>query len=337
MQRREAEGSKVRGRREQGQSKKRSGGKEKKEMKRREQKRERREHGEEMGNEEVEESGQSLEGRREKRGARVSHKRRGGGEEPTRERRRSEPVERRVPGADFPPSALQPGIVRCPPPPQGAGRGEASSMGGGGEGGGKRRTPGKEGNTPRHREQMDTGHTKNARDQAFHETKTKQKQRKKSILVGVLSLEPGHTLEGGGQGFRQEEKVDPGSHFSKGQVDVRSSRTPLTSLFPKPSVEQEGASLGPGDFSPLAPHLIHPHGQHVPVPGPLSSHGHLPPPGFSSDPTSLSPRVTSPSIRAFLGPLFFHHTLLSNLPWGPLRSHLNSCPKLLGTTEKSLR
>mgnify|MGYP007134209056 CR=1 FL=1 len=82
-----------------------------------------------MGNEEVEESRQSLEGKREKRGVRVSHKRRGEGEEPTRERGRSEPVERRVPGADSPPSALQPGIVRCPPPPRGAGRGKASSMG----------------------------------------------------------------------------------------------------------------------------------------------------------------------------------------------------------------
>ena len=112
----------------------------------------------------------------------------------------------------------------------------------------------------------------------------------------------------------------------------------LISLFPNPSMEQEGASLGPGDFNPLAPHLIHPHGQHVPVPGPLSPHGHLPPPGFISDPASLSPRVISPSIRAFLGLLFFHHTLLSNpLSWEPLRNHFNSCPKLLGTTEKSLR
>ena len=192
---------------------------------------------------------------------------------------------------------------------------------------------------PRHRGQMDMEHTKNARDEAFNKTKTKQKQRKKSILVGVLSLESGHTLEEGRQDVRQEERVDLGSHFSKGQVDVlQSSRTPLTSLFPNPSVEQEGASLGPGDFNPLAPHLIHPHGQHVLVPGPLSSHGHLPPPGFISDPASLSPRVISPGIRAFLGLLFFHHTLLSNpLPWEPLRNHFNSCPKLLGTAEKSLR
>lgn len=109
-------------------------------------------------------------------------------------------------------------------------------------------------------------------------------------------------------------------------------------LFPNPSVEQEAASLGPGDFNPLAPHLTHPHGQHVPVPGPLSAHGHLPAPGLISDPSSLSPRVISPGIRAFLGPLFFHHTLLSNpLPWGPLRNHFKSCPGLLGTTEKSLR
>lgn len=85
---------------------------------------------------------------------------------------------------------------------------------------------------------MDTEHTKNARDEAFNKTKTKQKQRKKSILVGVLSLESGHTLEEGRQDVRQEERVDLGSHFSKGQVDVlQSSRTPLTSLFPNPSVE----------------------------------------------------------------------------------------------------
>ena len=113
---------------EEGGSEKRSGGKEKKEMERREQKRERRKNEEEMGNEEVEESRQSLEGKREERGVRVSHKRREEGEEPTRERGRSEPVERRVPGANSLPSALQPGIVRCPPPPRGAGRGEASSV-----------------------------------------------------------------------------------------------------------------------------------------------------------------------------------------------------------------
>lgn len=122
------EGREKGARTEEGGSEKRSGGKEKKEMERREQKRERRKNEEEMGNEEVEESRQSLEGKREERGVRVSHKRREEGEEPTRERGRSEPVERRVPGANSLPSALQPGIVRCPPPPRGAGRGEASSV-----------------------------------------------------------------------------------------------------------------------------------------------------------------------------------------------------------------
>ena len=39
---------------------------------------------------------------------------------------------------------------------------------------------------PQYGGQMDTGHTKNARDKAFNKTKTKQKQRKKSTLVGVV-------------------------------------------------------------------------------------------------------------------------------------------------------
>ena len=38
---------------------------------------------------------------------------------------------------------------------------------------------------PWHRGQMDMEHMKNARDEAFNKTKTKQKQRKKSLLVGV--------------------------------------------------------------------------------------------------------------------------------------------------------
>ena len=156
----------------------------------------------------------------------------------------------------------------------------------------------------------------------------------------------GHCLSVQGRMVSPQRQRMLASRLLDISASPHSHRDPITPTIPGHSSQVEDGKvyqhhglinqLGNGSYSPEES-VLHPHGQHVPVPGPLSSHGHLPPPGFSSDPTSLSPRVTSPSIRAFLGPLFFHHTLLSNLQWGPLRSHLNSCPKLLGTTEKSLR
>lgn len=65
--------------------------------------------------------------------------------------------------------------------------------------------------------------------QGIKQDATKQKQREKSGLVGVLSLGSGHTLEGGGQGIRQGERVDRRSGFSNGQVDL------VLSSHPRPS------------------------------------------------------------------------------------------------------
>lgn len=55
-----------------------------------------------------------------------------------------------------------------------------------------------------------------------------------------------------------------------------------------------------------------PHSQHGPSLGSLSSHGHLPLPGFSCDHARLSPRVLLPGIPASLSPLLFHHTYHRN-------------------------
>lgn len=148
----------------------------------------------------------------------------GGGEEPTREGRRSEPVERRVPVADPLPNALQSGVVRCPPHP-----GEPAGRGGKQEG---RDDQARKAPRPWHAGQMDTGHTKNKRDVAVNK-RNKTKTKRKSRLVGVLSLGSGHTLQGGGEGVRQKKKrADPGSCFSQGPVDLLlSSRTPRPSHF----------------------------------------------------------------------------------------------------------
>lgn len=96
----------------------------------------------------------------------------GGGEEPTRERGGSEPVERMVPGADIPPNALQPGIVRCPSPPQGSRQREAG-RGGRVEG----RTPGKEGTTPMAQGTDGHGTHGECKGQGIKQDETKQKQR----------------------------------------------------------------------------------------------------------------------------------------------------------------
>lgn len=96
----------------------------------------------------------------------------GGGQEPTREGGRSEPVERRVPGADMEPHALQSGVVRCPPHPRGAGR-EGRRAGREGT-----RTPGKGGTTPRAHgtEQHGTHEERKGRGVTYDETKQKQRE-----------------------------------------------------------------------------------------------------------------------------------------------------------------
>lgn len=98
------------------------------------------------------------------------------------------------------------------------------------EGGGM--TPGKEGTTPT--AQGTDGHRthREHKGRGIKQDETKQKQREKSRLVGVLSLGSGHRLGGRWEGVRQEESVHPESCFSSGQVDLLPSRrTPHLSLF----------------------------------------------------------------------------------------------------------
>lgn len=123
----------------------------------------------------------------------------GGGEEPTREGRRSEPVERRVPVADTLPNALQSGVVRCPPHPRGAGRE-------GRQAGREGMTPGKEGTTPM--AHVTDGHRthEERKGRGIKQDETKQKQREKSRLVDVWSLGSGHTLEGGRGGCQARKE-----------------------------------------------------------------------------------------------------------------------------------
>lgn len=274
------------------------------------------------------------EGKRKKRRAQVSHKG-GSGErnQPEREEDRSR-WRGWCPEPTLCPVPCSLALYAAPHPTPGS-RQRGGKQGRGGAGGEDTRQGRHHAHGTGDRWTRDTQRTPGTR----HLTRrNKTKTKRKSRLVSVLSLGSGHRLEGGGQGVRQDERVDLGSRFSKGQVDfLLSSRMPPTSLFSIPSMEQEGASLGPGDFNPVAPYLTRPHGQHDLIPGPFSSHGHLLLPGFGSDPASLNPRVIFLSIGASLGRSFFHHTPLSNpLPREPLRIFY-SCPKLLGATEKSLR
>lgn len=178
-----------------------------------------------------------------------------GGGEPTGEGRRWEPVERRQPGAGVP-EALQLGVVRCPPPPRGSQQGGGQA---GKEGRGKGTTPGKEGTTPTAQGTRDTRHMENARDKPSNR-RNKTKTKRKSRLVGVLSLGAGHTLERGwgGAAVRQEERVRPGSCFPRGRGASCCPAGRHTSLFSHPSMGQAGAGQGPGDGFPLAHNSLAP-------------------------------------------------------------------------------
>lgn len=160
-----------------------------------------------------------------------------GGGEPTGEGRRSEPVERRQPGAGVP-EALQLGIVRCPPPPRGSRQGGGQA---GREGRGKGTTPGKEGTTPTAQGTRDTRHMENARDKPSN--KTKQNKNKEKIKISWCSESGSRPHAGERLGGGCQTRREGGSRvlLPQGQGGLLlSCRTPHLSLFSP----QHGASRG---------------------------------------------------------------------------------------------
>lgn len=174
-----------------------------------------------------------------------------GGGEPTGEGRRSEPVERRQPGAGVP-EALQLGIVRCPPPPRGSRQGGGQA---GREGRGKGTTPGKEGTTPTAQGTRDTRHMENARDKPSN--KTKQNKNKEKIKISWCS-ESGSRPHAGERlgGLLSDKKrgwvQGPASPGAGGPPAVLQDATPLSFLTPACGKQ------GPGDAVPLAHNSLAP-------------------------------------------------------------------------------
>lgn len=136
------------------------------------------------------------------------------------------------------------------------------------------------------------GHTKDARDEPIN--KTKQNKNKEKIRISWYS-ESGVWPHTGG---RASDRRGVSSRFLLLQ---RAGRPPpvqqdtVSLCFLTPARDQETAVLLPTGHLPLAVSM-------APSWVLFSCHGHLPLPGFSCDPASLSPRIPLLSVPTSLSP-----------------------------------